>query len=1074
MILDLLHNVAVLVALSVGVQALARRVDADSPLYGIATGLLFGMAGIVGMSTPMTFAPGVIYDGRSIVLSLAGLFGGPLAAALGGGLCAAYRFYLGGAGVWAGVGTVVEASVLGICLHYLRRRDEGWASPFWLLTFGLFVHAGMLALQFLIPGMGWEILRRVGPAVLVFYPIGFLLTAQVFLDGERRRKAEKSLRESEERYRAVVEDTPVLICRYLPGGEITYVNEAFCRYFGRTAEDVAGQSVFSLAVEGERERMMADIAALNVASSTLSQDYQVLAPGGEPRWERWTCRALFGPQGQAVAYQAVGEDITRRKLAEEALQRSESLHVLARRASGLGIWEWNITEKKVYWTPEVEAIFGYEPGETNGVLEDVTSRIHPEDVDGWRESVEASVEEGKEHRLDFRVIWPDQSVHWVFVLGDAERDTSGKATRMVGIVTDITERKQAEVALRSSERFLNSVFEAIREGISVLDLDLSIVRVNKWIEEKYSPQAVLYGKKCYAAYQQRDAVCPWCPSLKAIETGETQIAEVPYAATQGQNGWLELSAFPLKDEHGKVTGVIECVRDLTERKLAEAERERLMSAIEQAAEVVVITDREGAIQYVNPAFERVTGYTREEALGRNPRILKSGEHDAAFYRNLWDRLVQGQPWTGHFSNKKKDGTLYQEEATISPVRDATGQVTNYVAVKRDVTHEQELEEQLLRSQKMEAIGQLAGGVAHDFNNILQAMLGHLAFAMERAAPGAPIREDLQQVRSGAERAAELTRQLLAFGRQQVLQPKDIDLNQVVGGVLRMVERVIGEDIQLDFIPGHQLGTVLADPSQLEQVIMNLCINARDAMPQGGKLTVKTQNVVLDSAYCEMHPWAKPGRFALLKVADTGTGMDEETQRRAFEPFFTTKELGKGTGLGLATAYGIVKQHDGLIQVYSGPGRGSLFKVYLPAATRAAGQVERESEGPVGGGTETILVAEDDDVIRGLAVRVLEKAGYTVLEASNGEEAVEVFRAHSGEIDLALFDVVMPKMSGPAAYDALRTMGPQLRVLFSSGYSANSDLTRFSLDEGVELIQKPYEPKALLRKVREILDAPPAS
>ena len=529
----------------------------------------------------------------------------------------------------------------------------------------------------------------------------------------------------------------------------------------------------------------------------------------------------------------------------------------------------------------------------------------------------------------------------------------------------------------------------------------------------------------------------------------------PYAYSQGDLRELQLLA-----EH--------CSGALV-RTQAEEAHKRLATAVEQAAEIVLITDPRGLIQYVNPAFEQITKYARKEVIGKNPRILKSGKHDDVFYQNLWDTITRGDVWRGHLINRKKTGKLYQEEATISPVYDSSGTIVNYVAVKRDITSEIMMEEQLRQAQKMEAVGLLAGGVAHDFNNILQAILGYSGLALQGLSPHEDRYDELVEIQKSAERAAELTRQLLAFSRRQVLKPKDIDLNDLITNLLKMLRRLIGEDIDLEFTLGHRLGTIYADPGQIEQVLINLCINARDAMPDGGKITIETETVLINNEYCETHPWAIQGRYVLLSVTDTGCGMDKETRERIFEPFYTSKEVGKGTGLGLSTVYGIVKQHDGMIQVYSEVEKGTLFKVYLPLVERPAVKVGKEIPGPVRGGTETILMGEDDPAVRKMVVRLLQNRGYQVLAAKDGLEALNLFQAHINEIAMVLLDVVMPRLGGREVYEKIVTIKPGVPVLFSSGYSANAIHTRFVLDEGMQLIPKPYDPDMLLRKIRDLLD-----
>ncbi|HEX7520161.1 MAG TPA: PAS domain S-box protein, partial [Candidatus Deferrimicrobium sp.] len=495
---------------------------------------------------------------------------------------------------------------------------------------------------------------------------------------------------------------------------------------------------------------------------------------------------------------------------------------------------------------------------------------------------------------------------------------------------------------------------------------------------------------------------------------------------------VSVSTSPLRRPDGTIYGIMSILMDVTERKAAEESRARLTMAVEQAGESIVVTDTRGTIQFVNPAFERITGYDRMEVIGRNPRILKSGRHDAAFYRNLWETLRRGEVWRGTFLDKRKDGTLYEEDAVISPVRDPSGQVVNYVAVKRDVTDVRRMEERLRQSQKMEAVGRLAGGIAHDFNNLLTAISGYSDLLLHRLPDYSTLRRDVEEIRKSGDRAATLTRQLLAFSRRQVLQPKVLDLNTVVTAMGQMLRRLIGEDIELSTDLSPSLSRVKADPGQIEQVIVNLAVNVRDAMPDGGRITVATADAELFPADAVAHPEVRPGSHVLLSVADTGHGMSDETQAHLFEPFFTTKERGKGTGLGLATVYGIVQQSGGHIRVNSATDRGSTFLIYLPRVETPQDVLQgadRALPPHPSPGTETVLLAEDEEVVRRLAREILSGNGYKVLEAGNGREALLLSKAHRGEIHLLLTDVVMPKMSGRELTDRIRLQRPDLRILY---------------------------------------------
>jgi PAS domain S-box-containing protein len=512
-------------------------------------------------------------------------------------------------------------------------------------------------------------------------------------------------------------------------------------------------------------------------------------------------------------------------------------------------------------------------------------------------------------------------------------------------------------------------------------------------------------------------------------------------------------------------------RELAERKRAEENLRKLSVAVEQNPASIIITDTAGTIEYVNPHFTELTGYTFEESVGQNPSFLKTGETSSAEYRQLWETILAGGEWRGEFHNRNKDGELYWEQALIAPIRDENEKITHFIAIKEDITERKKLEGQLQHSQKMDAIGQLAGGIAHDFNNILTAIVGYASIMQLKLPQESPLRKNAEQIAATAERGASLTQGLLAFSRKQTSNPVVVDLNEIIKRVHQLLLRLISEDIHLEINLELQGLPIMADSGQVEQVLMNLVTNARDAMKQGGNITITTESVRLNADFVIARGFGNPGKYALLTVSDSGEGMDQETVKHIFEPFYTTKEMGKGTGLGLSIVYGIIKKHNGYILCHSTVGIGTIFQVYMPlldeapALNYAAVSQPEEQER----GRDAILLAEDNETTRLLGKEILEEFGYTVIEAVDGADAVAKFSEHGARINLVIMDVIMPKMNGREAYDAIRSTVPDARVLFCSGYAKDVVISQGGLEEGMNYLAKPFTPKELLMKIREVLD-----
>ena len=484
---------------------------------------------------------------------------------------------------------------------------------------------------------------------------------------------------------------------------------------------------------------------------------------------------------------------------------------------------------------------------------------------------------------------------------------------------------------------------------------------------------------------------------------------------------------------------------------------------------IVLSDSKRRALVVNDRMIEMFGYSEAELIGYDSRKLYPGREEFEQVANaLYHASSKVNAANVEVRMRRKDGEEIQVLLSSAPLRPGNPD-TELVVALMDITTRKSLETQLLQSQKMEAIGQLAGGVAHDFNNMLQVILGFTDTVLFDLEDDSAYREPLVRVQQAAERAAALTRQLLAFSRRQVLKLAPIDLNQLVENLMKMVHRLMGEDIELLVAPASGLETVNADQGQIEQVLLNLCLNARDAMPEGGRLTIETQNVVFDEDYCQAHDWARPGRHIMVSVSDSGCGMDEETRLQIFEPFFTTKEEGKGTGLGLATVYGIIRQHQGMIQVYSEPGKGTRFTLYLPAIDQQLPVSSGLEVQKIPGGNETILMAEDNEHIRIIAKEMLEEAGYKVLTAIDGQEALHLFNQHEDEIKMLFLDIVMPKIGGRAVYEEISLHHPGIKCLFISGYSQEAVHTNFIHEAGLNLLQKPFRRDELLQAVRETLD-----
>jgi PAS domain S-box-containing protein len=741
-------------------------------------------------------------------------------------------------------------------------------------------------------------------------------------------------------------------------------------------------------------------------------------------------------------------------------------------------WIWEVDARGVYTfsSPQVRNILGYEPAEVLGRT--------PFDLMPPNEA--RRVAKIFEHCLENAL--PIQSIENVNLHKDGRLvhletsglpvfDGGGRLTGYRGIDRDVTDRRALESALARAEQEKQLILDSLSEMVIYTDLDLQILWLNKAAcAPAGRAREELIGRKCYSLWGSVDKPCAQCALTGAFRTGQT--CEIERQTPDGRI-WLN-QGHPLRGENGSILGGIEVCLDITPLKRAEQallESERRYRALFESAGDAILLMKDNRYVDCNRKALDTFGATAEQIVGQWSHVLsplrqRSGELSEKAENEKIALAMAGRTQRYDWQYRKLDGALLDVEVTLNRV-DLAGEY-HLLAIVKDLTEPKRLQEQLWQSQKMEAVGRLAGGVAHDFNNLLTVINGYSEI-LQLSAGGIErgLLQYVQEIRAAAEKATALTRQLLAFSRRQVLAPKVLDLNQVISNLERMLKRLIGEDIELITRLQPGLGRVKADPGQIEQVLVNLVVNSRDAMPKGGKLTVATQDVELGRGVDRYSFPVSPGPYIRISVEDTGVGMDAETLAHLFEPFYTTKELGKGTGLGLATVYGIIKQSGGYIWADSAPGGGSRMEVFLPRTEEPPLEEEaRESAGELSGGTETILVAEDEAGVRALIDRGLSSLGYRVLLASSGEEALQISSRHAGPIHLMLTDVVMPGMSGVETAGHLTPGRPEMRILYMSGYTNDAMLRRGVQTAGTPFIQKPFTMQALGRKLRVLLDAPP--
>lgn len=768
-------------------------------------------------------------------------------------------------------------------------------------------------------------------------------------------------------------------------------------------------------------------------------------------------------------------EVAQRKLAETELRESklqlqaseERLRFMIEGIKDHAIYTLDPRGMVASWNAGAARIYGYSTEEILGQHRSLF--FTPEDVASglpMSELAEAAAN-GRFSEEAWRVR-KDGTRFWANGTMNALRDAAGELRGFVKVVRDLTERKY-------SQMLLSAVLDHMMDGIVGLNEQGIIQSFNAAAEMQFGYKASeVLGQnvKLLMPEPYRSEHDGYLANY--VRTGKAKIIcigrQVVARRKDGSTFPIDLgvSEFFLEGQR-HFTGI---VRDITEQQKKDNALRLRDQAIQAVSQGILITDPnqpDNPIIYASAGFERMTGYHADELLGRNCRLLQGAETDPETVRKLREAIRAGLGCSVEILNYRKDGTPFWNALDVTPVRDEQGHLVHFVGVQADVSERRSLEHQVRQSQKMDAFGQLAGGIAHDFNNLLTIISGYSEILLEMLASNDPMRSSVKAISEAGERAASLTQQLLSFSRKTVLAPRVLDLNTVVNDAEKMLRRMIGEDVLLTAVLDPRIGSVEVDPNQMGQVLMNLAVNARDAMPQGGKLTIETKNIELDEAYVNTHIEIPAGRYVLLAVSDNGTGMTPDVKARIFEPFFTTKGVGKGTGLGLSVVHGIVKQGNGHIGAYSELGIGTTFKIYFPVVVEAVASPATTDQIQVSRGSETVLLVEDEDSVREMASLALKSKGYTVLSAASGKEAIGIVHKHPDGIDILVTDVVMPEMNGRQLAEALQPRFPQMKLLYVSGYTDDAVVRHGILQAEVAFHQKPYTPMTLLRKIRQVLD-----
>jgi PAS domain S-box-containing protein len=910
-------------------------------------------------------------------------------------------------------------------------------------------------------------------------------------DETERRRADDLLRENEEFTRRILASSADCIKVLDLDGRLEFMSEGgMCVMEVDNFEAVKGKCWTDFWPDEEQAKVRAAIGEAKDGESGRFQGFAKTMKGS-PRWWDVIVSPISGPDGRPEKLLSVSRDVTAFRQAEAQSSELAERYRLAARATNDAIWDWRVADGHVTWNEALSELFGHEKIETDAQW--WIDRIHPED----RARIDRDIHEviegaGQSWSAEYRFQRADGSYAYVFDRGHVLRNDAGEAIRVIGAMLDLTARKEAESKLVSANALLSAVMEAVPGVVYAKDRQGRMLTANRGTAELIGKSpADFIGQTDREFLDDRDqADAIMTNDQRIMAAGEMEVLEEDVSAADGTPlVWLSTKA-PFYDEQGNVIGLVGASVDITQRKLAEEQLRELNDTLEAqvakrteerdrmwrlSTDIMLVAQFQGEIVAVNPAWTALFGWQKEDLIGRSFMEFVH-EQDAESTRSAAASLAEGAT-IGRFENRYRaeDGSYRWISWAAVP---GDGLIH---AVGRDITAEKEqaealsmAEEQLRQAQKMEAVGQLTGGIAHDFNNLLTGVIGSLDMMQRRIAKGETDRIErcATTAMTAANRAAALTHRLLAFARRQPLDPKPVNSNRLVTGMEELLRRTIGEAVSLEIVTAGGLWQTRCDPHQLESAILNLAINARDAMPEGGKLTIETCNARLDDAYAARQREVTPGQYVCICVTDTGCGMSPEVIEKVFEPFFTTKPIGQGTGLGLSMIYGFARQSEGYVKIYSEVGEGSTIKLYLPRYYGAAEETEDDQDQLTdehrAEAGETVLVVEDEAAVRELVMDVLQELGYKAVHAIDGPSGLKILQSDI-KLDLMISDVGLPGLNGRQLADAARKLRPDLKVLFMTGYAENATIANGFLDPGMQMITKPFAIEALATRIRDIIE-----